>query len=115
MVSERDDGVRRPLGVRHGRAALDRLGRPVPQALEDAPYDARIVDSSAITRIGLLHFGHSSGSASYPFRMSRAQEALVRAANALTGSGSVAGFVARSFPFNALARSPRARFEYHPT
>ncbi len=41
---------------------------------------------SAITRIGPLHLGHSSGSASYTLRISRAQADLARAANSLTGS-----------------------------
>jgi len=44
VIREGGDGVRRPVGVRHGRAALARLGLPASQVLEDAPYDARIVD-----------------------------------------------------------------------
>ena len=44
VIREGNDCVCRPLGVRHGRAALARVGPPAPQVLEDAPYDARIVD-----------------------------------------------------------------------
>ena len=69
----------------------------------------------AMTRIGPLRLGHSSGSASYTLRMSRAQAAFARAANALTGSASGVGSIDGSWCLSAFARSPRARLEYQPT
>ena len=45
---------------------------------------------SAMMRIGPLHFGHCSGSASYTLRISRAQVALGRAAKSVNGPQSLA-------------------------
>jgi hypothetical protein len=73
MVAERQAGVRRPSLGTPWWTAFAHLRRPPPEVLEDATDDWWILDSSAMTRIGPLHLGHSKGSASYTLRMSRAQ------------------------------------------
>jgi hypothetical protein len=62
---------------------------------------------SAMTRIGPLHLGHSSGSASYTLRISRAQAAFARAANSLTGSIAAVGVSPAVAP-SAPSRARRA-------
>jgi hypothetical protein len=83
--------------------------------LKDTTDDSRILDSSAMTRIGALHPGPSSGSASYTLRISRAEAAFARAAKSLAGSSLGKGVAALNCGDAFFARSPRERFEYQPT
>jgi hypothetical protein len=62
----------------------DRLTRTSPG--NDWRGVATISNDGAITRIGPLHFGQSSGSDSQTLRMSRAQAALARVASSLAYS-----------------------------
>jgi hypothetical protein len=59
------------------RTALHHLRRPPPQVLEDAQMTCGS-SISAITRIGPLHLGHASRSASYTLQMRCADTAVCR-------------------------------------
>ena len=68
---------------------------------------------SAMTRIGPLHLGHTNGSTSSTLRMSRAQVALARVGNSLTGTSSAGGVFAGcrcGEKCNTLSRRSRPRF-----
>jgi hypothetical protein len=83
MIGQRRAGVPGPARRIERRTSLRGLKGPQPQVLEDAPDDSRILDLSAMTRIGPLPgredrapprlWGHSKGSASYTLRISRAR------------------------------------------
>jgi hypothetical protein len=56
VVSEGNDGVRRPLGGLHGRGARGRIGAPGIPSARGCAAPARDSSISAITRIGPWHF-----------------------------------------------------------
>jgi hypothetical protein len=64
MIGQRQARVGRPTRGIEWRTSLRGVKDPQPQMLEDATDDSCILDSSAITRVGPLHLGHFSGSAS---------------------------------------------------
>jgi len=96
------------------RTALRHLRRPPPQVLEDATDDSRILDSSAMNRIGPLHFGHSKRIGLVHLANEPRPRRLRAQAQSLASSSLCTGGTTPAWGDAFFARSPRARFEYTP-